>query len=111
MKKMLVRLVLGCFVATLCAFAVVVVTVSARADERAGCRESAFLFSKLTIGSISCDLPASPMLAVFTDTAKHLCGPGPASKWPGSQAGANAMLDELKHDRAGTCARLASELK
>ena len=75
------------------------------------CAQSAFLFSKLAVASINCNFQASKALAVYADAAKHFCGKGPASKWPGSKGGAMAFFDEVKKQgKATVCARIGGEM-
>jgi hypothetical protein len=79
--------------------------------EGRACTQSAFLFTKLAVASINCNFQASKSLAFYADMAKHFCGSGPASSWPGAKAGAMAFYTELNaRGRTAVCDRISKEM-
>jgi hypothetical protein len=95
-------------------FAAVMLIAGASAEGAAAgsaCTQSAFLFAKLAVASINCNFQASKSLAFYADMAKHFCGSGPASSWPGTKTGAMAFYTELgARGRTVVCGRISKEM-
>lgn len=78
------------------------------------CYQASFIASKLGLAAVRCNFPDSEEvrkpLALFYDVAKHACGPGVPSKWPGSSAAVTALNNEMESQGRGTvCGRIYGE--
>jgi hypothetical protein len=98
--------------------AVLAVTIAASSSnafaEPNNCTQASFLFSKLAVAAVNCNFPDSPEinkpLAVFADVARHYCGNGPASRWPGTKVGGMAFYKEVRSKgRGAVCGRIYGE--
>jgi hypothetical protein len=96
-----------------CVYMTAALMIAGGADaEPSACKQASFLFAKLAAASTNCNLQASKSLARYADVAKHFCGPGPASKWPGSRAGAIVFYTEVKElGREAVCERISKEME
>jgi hypothetical protein len=95
-----------------CVYITAALMIAGGADaEPSACKQASFLFAKLAAASTNCHLQASKSLALYADVAKHFCGPGPASKWPGLRAGAMVFYTEVKElGREAVCERISREM-
>ena len=74
------------------------------------CKQSAFIFGKLTAATTNCNFPYTRGLDFFLQAAERFCGRG--SKLPGSTAGGLAFYSDVKrHGLTAVCNRIGAELK